>query len=184
MNYKLKSSELDRPSISNYKISQKNSIYVILDNIRSAQNVGSFFRTCDAFNVEKIFLCGITSTPPNKEILKTALGSTESVDWEYFEKTEDCIALLKTSNCIINSVEQTQNSVKLNDYFEDYSKKIALVFGNEVDGVAQTVIDLSDNTIEIPQFGTKHSLNVSVAAGITLWDITSKMLNDKKVKIK
>lgn len=183
MNHKLKSSELDRPSILNYKTSQKHSIYVILDNIRSAQNVGSFFRTCDAFNVEKIFLCGITSTPPNKEILKTALGSTESVDWEYFEKTEDCIASLKTSNCIINSVEQTQNSVKLNDYFEDYSKKIALVFGNEVDGVAQTVIDLSDNTIEIPQFGTKHSLNVSVAAGITLWDITSKMLNDKKVKI-
>lgn len=180
MNFKLKSNELDRLSILNYKTSQKNHIYVILDNIRSAQNVGSFFRTCDAFNVEKIFLCGITSTPPNKEILKTALGSTESVEWEYFEKTEDCIALLKNNNCVINSVEQTQNSLKLNNYFEDNSKKIALVFGNEVDGVAQSIIDLSDNTIEIPQFGTKHSLNVSVAAGITLWDITSKMLNNKK----
>jgi len=180
MNQKLRSNELARPSISNHKKSQKNSIYVILDNIRSAQNVGSFFRTCDAFNVEKIFICGITSTPPNKEILKTALGSTESVDWEYFERTEDCITLLKNNNCTINSIEQTVNSIKLNNYAPELNTKMALIFGNEVDGVSQTVIDLSHNTIEIPQFGTKHSLNVSVAAGIIIWDIVSKLLNAKK----
>lgn len=179
MNQKLKSDELERPSILDYKNSQRNSIYVILDNIRSAQNVGSFFRTCDAFNVEKIFLCGITSTPPNKEIFKTALGSTDSVDWEYFEQTKDCINQLKRENCIINTVEQTKNSVKLNNYIPDFNSKIALVFGNEVDGVSQEIINLSDNSLEIPQFGTKHSLNVSVAAGITIWDIVSKILNKK-----
>lgn len=179
MDYKLKSDELGRPSILEYKNTHRNNIYVVLDNIRSAQNVGSFFRTCDAFNVEKIFLCGITSTPPNKEIFKTALGSTDSVIWEYFEKTEDCINQLKNDNCIINSVEQTQNSIKLNNYIPDFNSKIALVFGNEVDGVSQSIIDLSHNSIEIPQFGTKHSLNVSVAAGITIWDILSKILNNK-----
>ncbi len=179
MDRKLKPHELERQSILEYKNTHRNNIYVVLDNIRSAQNVGSFFRTCDAFNVEKIFLCGITSTPPNKEIFKTALGSTDSVIWEYFEKTEDCINQLKNDNCIINSVEQTQNSIKLNNYIPDFNSKIALVFGNEVDGVSQSIIDLSHNSIEIPQFGTKHSLNVSVAAGITIWDILSKILNNK-----
>ncbi len=179
MNYKLKTSELERPSVLDYKNSRRNSIFVVLDNIRSAQNVGSLFRTCDAFNVEKIFLCGITSTPPNKEIFKTALGSTDSVNWEYYDKTTDCINQLKNDNCIINSVEQTQNSIKLHNYIPDFNSKIALVFGNEVDGVSQEIIDLSHNSIEIPQFGTKHSLNVSVAAGITIWDIVSKILNHK-----
>jgi 23S rRNA (guanosine2251-2'-O)-methyltransferase len=177
MNYrKLTSNELDRSSISEYKNIQRNNIIVVLDNIRSAQNVGSLFRTCDSFNVEKIFLCGITSIPPNKEILKTALGSTESVVWEYFENTLNCIKMLKEADCIINSVEQAQNSISLLNYKPDYLKKNVYIFGNEVEGVSQEVLDISNNCIEIPQFGTKHSLNVSVAAGIIIWDATSKLI--------
>lgn len=177
MNYKkLTSNELKRTSISDYENVHRNNIIVVLDNIRSAQNVGSFFRTCDSFNVEKIFLCGITSIPPNKEILKTALGSTESVFWEYFENTSNCIEMLKVEGYIINSVEQAQNSVNLINYQPDFSKKNVYIFGNEVEGVSQDVLDLSNNCIEIPQFGTKHSLNVSVAAGIIIWDATSKLM--------
>ena len=177
MNYKkLTSNELERTSISDYENVHRNNIIVVLDNIRSAQNVGSFFRTCDSFNVEKIFLCGITSIPPNKEILKTALGSTESVFWEYFENTSNCIEMLKEEGYIINSVEQAQNSVNLINYQPDFSKKNVYIFGNEVEGVSQDVLDLSNNCIEIPQFGTKHSLNVSVAAGIIIWDATSKLM--------
>ncbi len=173
---KLTSNELDRNSISEYKNISRNKIIVVLDNIRSAQNVGSFFRTCDSFNVEKIFLCGITSIPPNKEILKTALGSTESVVWEYFENTLNCIKMLKEADCIINAVEQAQNSMNLLRYKPNYLKKNVYVFGNEVEGVSQDILNLSDNCIEIPQFGTKHSLNVSVAAGIIIWDATSKLV--------
>lgn len=177
MNFlKLKSTELNRPSIIDYKSYNRNGIYVVLDNIRSAQNVGSFFRTCDAFNVEKLFLCGITALPPNKEILKTALGSTESVEWEYYENTMDCIHYLKKNNCLINAVEQTENSILAHNFNPSFENKICLVFGNEVDGVLQEVINIADNCIEIPQFGTKHSLNVSVAGGIVIWDIISKML--------
>lgn len=177
MNYrKLTSNELDRTSISDYENIQRNNIIVVLDNIRSAQNVGSFFRTCDSFNVEKIFLCGITSIPPNKEILKTALGSTESVVWEYFENTLNCIKMLKEAGCTINSVEQARNSMNLLNYEPDNLKKNVYIFGNEVEGVSQEVLDLSNNCIEIPQFGTKHSLNVSVAAGIIIWDATSKLI--------
>lgn len=177
MNYrKLTSNELDRTSISDYENIQRNNIIVVLDNIRSAQNVGSFFRTCDSFNVEKIFLCGITSIPPNKEILKTALGSTESVVWEYFENTLNCIKMLKEAGCTINSVEQARNSMNLLNYKPDNLKKNVYIFGNEVEGVSQEVLDLSNNCIEIPQFGTKHSLNVSVAAGIIIWDATSKLI--------
>ncbi len=155
-----------------------NSIYVVLDSVRSAQNVGSFFRTCDSFNVEKIFLCGITSTPPNKEILKTALGATESVDWEYYEHITECLNFLKGKDYLICCVEQTENSLMLNDY-ELKDKKMCLVFGNEVEGVSQDIIDMADECIEIPQFGIKHSLNVSVAGGIVIWDIVSKMLQKK-----
>jgi 23S rRNA (guanosine2251-2'-O)-methyltransferase len=173
---KLTSNELDRNSISEYKNISRNKIIVVLDNIRSAQNVGSFFRTCDSFNVEKIFLCGITSIPPNKEILKTALGSTESVFWEYNKSTSDCIELLKKEGCIINSIEQAENSLNLVNYIPDLNKKNVYIFGNEVEGVSQEVIELSNNCIEIPQFGTKHSLNVSVAAGIIIWDATSKIM--------
>lgn len=173
---KLTTNELERNSISDYKNISRNKIIVVLDNIRSAQNVGSFFRTCDSFNVEKIFLCGITSIPPNKEILKTALGSTESVFWEYYENTVDCINILKRDGCIINSVEQAEDSLNLVNYNPDLSEKNVYIFGNEVEGVSQEVLDLSNNCIEIPQFGTKHSLNVSVAAGIIIWDATSKLI--------
>lgn len=174
---KLKTNELNRLSISEYKNSHTNRILVVLDNIRSAQNVGSFFRTCDAFGVEKIFLCGITAAPPNKEILKTALGATESVNWEYYENTLDCINSLNKEDLEILCIEQTQNSILLNDFNPKFEKTLVLIFGNEVDGVAQNVINLSNGVIEIPQFGTKHSLNVSVAAGIVIWDIMSKKLN-------
>lgn len=156
------------------------NVYVVLDNVRSAQNVGSFFRTCDSLNVEKIYLCGITSVPPNKEIFKTALGATESVKWDYFENTVQCIEHLKSKDYVIICVEQTENSLMLNNYELELDKNICLVFGNEIEGVSPEVINLSDECIEIPQLGTKHSLNVSVAGGIVIWDLLSKKLNNKK----
>lgn len=156
--------------------SQKQLLYVILDNIRSAQNVGSFFRTCDSLNVEKIFLCGITSVPPNKEILKTALGATESVEWEYFDRTIDCIEFLKFNKFKIICVEQTNKSLMLDKYKFDLDKNICLVFGNEIEGVNITVIDSADECLEIPQLGTKHSLNVSVAGGIVIWEVLKQKL--------
>ena len=167
--------ELKRISIAEFKKTNKTPIVVILDNIRSLNNVGSVFRTSDAFLVEKIYLCGITAQPPHKEIHKTALGATESVDWEYFENTLDIISQLKKEGYIIASIEQTQNSIALHDVKIDRSKKYALILGHEVKGVAQAVVDASDFSIEIPQFGTKHSFNISVSAGIVLWDIFKKM---------
>lgn len=155
------------------------NVYVALDNIRSAQNVGSFFRTCDSLGVDKIFLCGITSVPPNKEIFKTALGATESVIWEHFENTSQCIELLKEKGFKIICVEQTEKSLMLDKYEFNLDEKICLVFGNEIEGVNENIIEMADDCIEIPQLGTKHSLNVSVAGGIVIWDLLSRKLRTK-----
>ena len=167
---KLKNSELGRISSEDFKNIKKSPIVLVLDNIRSAMNVGSIFRTADAFLIEKIYLCGITAIPPNKELMKTALGANDSVDWEYVGETSAIIKRLKIDNHHIVGVEQTEKATLLNN-FEMPNKKIALIFGNEVFGVNQELIDLCDECIEIPQFGTKHSLNISVSAGIVIWEI-------------
>ena len=171
---KLKNSELERISVENFKSSNKTPIVVVLDNIRSALNVGSAIRTSDAFRIEKVFLCGITATPPNKEIRKSALGATESVEWEKIDKTEDAILNLKKEGYMICSVEQVENSTMLHQ-FSVPDKPIAVVFGNEVNGVQQSIVDKSDCCIEIPQIGTKHSLNISVSIGVVLWDLYNKI---------
>ncbi len=167
--------ELHRISVEEFKNSEKNPIVVVLDNVRSMNNIGSIFRTCDAFRVERLCLCGITATPPNREINKTALGATESVDWVYYEDTMQCIEELRDKGYRIYSIEQTQNSTMLQNFQRD-NTPCAVVLGNEVDGVEQGVVDISDDTIEIPQFGTKHSFNVSVTCGIVLWDFVRKTL--------
>ena len=172
---KLKNSELSRLSIDEFKNSSKTPLIVILDNIRSAHNVGSIFRTCDAFLIDKIILCGITAIPPNKEIRKTALGSSESVDWRYYKNTEEVIMKLKKKDYQIIAIEQANKSIKLESFKPENAKKYAIIFGNEIKGISQKIIDYSDSVIEIPQFGTKHSLNVSVSAGIVIWDIFSKI---------
>ena len=168
---KLEVTELNRISAEEFKTVKKMPLVFVLDNVRSLHNVGSVFRTSDAFLIEKIILCGITSTPPNAEIHKTALGAEYSVDWEYFEETTDAIHLLKNEGYYIYSIEQVENSVMLDkiQLDPDSQQKYAVVLGNEVHGVDQEVINLSDNCIEIPQFGTKHSLNVSVSAGLIIW---------------
>jgi len=170
MNKKLKLWELDRVSEIEFKEQKKFPLVVILNDIRSLTNVGTFFRTCDSFNVEKIYLCGITASPPHREIQKTALGSTESMEWEHRESTIDLIKDLKNKGLKICSIEQTEKTTFLQDVSQFPKEKYALVFGNEVNGVDQDVIDESDFIIEIPQFGTKHSLNVSVCAGIVIWE--------------
>ncbi len=170
MNKKLKLWELDRVSEDEFKEQKKFPIIVILDEIRSLTNVGAFFRTCDSFNVEKIYLCGITATPPHREIQKTALGSTESMIWEYRNSTLNLVNELKKEGVKICTIEQTEKTTLLQDVQHFPKEKYALVFGNEVNGVDQEVIDASDYIIEIPQFGTKHSLNVSVCAGIVIWE--------------
>ena len=172
---KLKNSELRRISVEIFKSSIKTPIVVILDNIRSAINVGSVFRTADAFRLKKVYLCGITPSPPHKDIRKSALGATKTVDWEYIENTENIILHLKSLGYLICSVEQVDDSIMLNK-FSNLEKPIAVIFGNEVDGVKQSVIDKSDYCIEIPQIGTKHSLNVSVCVGIVLWDLYKKII--------
>ena len=170
MNRKLKLWELDRPTVEEFKSAEKFPLILILDNIRSLSNVGTFFRTADAFNVDKIFICGITAQPPHREIQKTALGATESMDWEYFESVDDLVVQLKSEGFKICSVEQTEETTMLNTLAVNQSEKYALVMGNEVDGVQQSVVDASDLVLEVPQFGTKHSLNVSVCAGVVLWE--------------
>ena len=167
---KLKNSELNRIDITSFKSIKKTPLIVILDNIRSLNNIGSIFRTCDAFLVSKIYLCGITAQPPNRKINKTALGSTESVEWEYFKSTKKIIEKLKSKGVKIWSIEQVEKAKKLHE-IEEIDKGIehAVVFGNEIKGVSQEIIDISNNTIEIDQYGTKHSLNVTVAAGIVVW---------------
>jgi len=172
---KLKNSELGRISVENFKTSKKTPIVVVLDNVRSALNVGSSFRTSDAFRIEKIYLCGITATPPNKEIRKSALGATESVKWEKVEDTESTIKKLKSEGYHICAIEQTENSTML-DNFIPPEKPIAVVFGHEVNGVQQSVVDLCNQSIEIPQIGTKHSLNISVSIGIVIWDLYKKIV--------
>ena len=172
---KLKNSELERISVENFKSFKKIPIVVVLDNVRSALNVGSSFRTSDAFRVEKIYLCGITATPPNKEIRKSALGATESVEWEKVEDTESVIKKLKSDGYHICAIEQTENSTMLSDFILP-KKPIAVVFGHEVNGVQQSVVDLCNQCIEIPQIGTKHSLNISVSVGIVIWDLYKKII--------
>lgn len=172
---KLKNNELDRLSVTDFKLAKKTPLIVILDNIRSLNNIGSVFRTCDAFLIEKIYLCGITATPPHKDIHKTALGSTETVTWEYTENTLSLIEKLKAESIKVISVEQAENAIMLNHFKPEPNTKYALVFGNEVKGVAQNVVSNSDYVIEIPQFGTKHSLNISVTTGVVVWDLFSKL---------
>jgi tRNA G18 (ribose-2'-O)-methylase SpoU len=176
MNKKLKLWELDRVSEEEFKQQEKFPIIVILDNIRSLNNIGSFFRTSDAFNVEKIYLCGITATPPHRDIQKTALGATESMIWEHRESTIDLVKELKSKHINVCSIEQAEKTTFLQDVPSLPKGKYALVFGNEVDGVDQEVINSSDYIIEIPQFGTKHSLNVSVCAGVVLWEFAKRSI--------
>jgi len=172
---KLKNSELDRISVEEFKKSKKIPITILLENIRSAHNIGSVFRTADSFLINEIILCGISAQPPNKDIRKTALGSSESVEWKYEKNIDVAIQKLKDDGNKIISIEQTTNSISLENFKPSYSSKYAIIFGNEVNGIEQSTIDLSDLAIEIPQFGTKHSLNISVAAGIIIWDIFSKI---------
>ena len=172
---KLKNSEVGRISVDEFKEAVKTPLIVVLDNIRSLNNVGSVFRTSDAFLIEKIYLCGITATPPNKEIHKTALGATESVEWEYVEDTLMLIQKLKAENVKVLSIEQAENSTKLDTFYPTKGEKYAIVMGNEVKGVQQEVVTESDYCIEIPQLGTKHSLNISVTTGVVIWDLFTKM---------
>ena len=172
---KLKITELNRLTAEEYKTSKKTPVIIILDHVRSLNNVGSVFRSADAFRMEGVYLCGITSTPPNAEIHKTALGAEETVEWKYFEKTIDAVNELKGQGYIICALEQAEDSISLENLPLDKNKKYAIVVGHEVKGVQQEVIDACEMCIEIPQFGTKHSLNVSVAAGIVLWDFYCKI---------
>jgi tRNA G18 (ribose-2'-O)-methylase SpoU len=172
---KLKNSELERVSIETFKKIEKTPLIIILDNIRSLNNIGSVFRTSDAFLIEKIYLCGITATPPHKDIHKTALGSTDTVAWEYAKNTLELVKKLKSENIKVISIEQAENATMLNDFVPKQKTTYALVFGNEVKGVSQDVVSSSDLILEIPQFGTKHSLNISVSCGIVVWDLFSKL---------
>ncbi len=172
---KLENSELERKSIDDFKLAKKTPIIIVLDDIRSLHNIGSVFRTSDAFLIEKIYLCGITATPPNKEIHKTALGATETVVWEHNKNVLDVIANLKEEKVFVYAIEQVENAIFLNDFLPISNKKYALVFGNEVYGVSQEAIKICDGCIEIPQIGTKHSLNISVSAGIVVWDLFQKL---------
>lgn len=174
---KLTNAELERKNVEEFKQAAKTPLIVVLDDIRSLHNIGSVFRTADAFLIEKIYLCGITATPPNKEIHKTALGATETVVWEYAKDVLEVIEKLKSEKVAVYAIEQVENSVMLNDFQIEERQRYALVFGNEVKGVAQEAIHLSDGVIEIPQLGTKHSLNISVSAGIVIWDLFQKMSN-------
>lgn len=172
---KLKNSELDRKSIEEFRQTEKMPLIVILDNIRSLNNIGSIFRTADAFLIKKIYLCGITAIPPHKDIQKTALGATESVEWEYREDIIGLLTELKQQQVKILSIEQTEDSIMLQKFLPDPTSQFALVFGNEVKGVQQKVVSNSDLILEIPQEGSKHSLNISVSAGVVLWDLYSKL---------
>ncbi len=172
---KLKNSELDRLSVDQYKEVEKTPIIVVLDNVRSCNNIGSIFRTSDALLIEKVILCGITATPPNTEIHKTALDAEKSVPWEYFEDTQAAVFRLKENGYRVFAIEQVENSIMLPDFEPAKNQKLALVFGNEVKGVQQSVVSSCDGAIEIPQYGTKHSFNISVSAGIVLWDLANKL---------
>ena len=168
---KLLNEELGRPTIEEYATVAKLPVVVVLDNVRSAQNVGSFFRTADAFGIERIELCGISCTPPNREIHKTALGSELSVEWRYHPTTKECVEALRKEGYRIIAIEQIEGSTMLNDFRAESETKYALIFGNEVEGVDQAIADIVDSAIEIPQVGIKHSLNVSVSAGVLMWEM-------------
>lgn len=172
---KLKNNELGRITVDEFKSTKKTPLIIVLDNIRSLNNIGSVFRTSDAFLIEKIYLCGICATPPNKDIHKTALGATESVAWEYVENIMDLVQKLKVENVKVLAIEQAENSTKLDTFYPEKNQKYAIVMGNEVKGVQQEVVNASDFCIEIPQVGTKHSLNISVTTGVVIWDLFTKM---------
>jgi len=172
---KLENKELERKSVTDFKQAKKTPIIIILDDIRSLHNIGSVFRTADAFLIEKIYLCGITATPPHKEIHKTALGATETVTWEYQKEVTEVIRQLQQNEVNVFAVEQVEKAVFLQDFKVDKETKYALVFGNEVYGVSQQAIAICDGSIEIPQLGTKHSLNISVSTGIVVWDLFQKL---------
>ena len=172
---KLKMSELNRISIEEFKAADKTPLIVILDNVRSLNNIGSVFRSADAFLVKSIYLCGITATPPHKDIHKTALGSTDSVDWKYEGSTLSLVQNLKSKGIKILGIEQTENAIPLQSFKPEPEQLYAIIFGHEVKGIEQEVLNACDATIEIPQFGTKHSLNISVSAGIVFWDLFKKM---------
>ncbi|WP_099366858.1 RNA methyltransferase [Sphingobacterium sp. 1.A.4] len=178
--HKLSMDQLNRVDVDTFKSQEKNPIAIILDNVRSMHNVGSAFRTADALAIDRILLCGITGTPPHREIEKTALGATQSVIWEYYKETIDAVNQLKAEGFQVYAVEQTDNSISLETFEPNHQQKYALVFGNEVHGVEEEVIQQADGTIEIPQFGTKHSFNVSVTIGIVLWDFINKLKFIKK----
>lgn len=172
---KLKLDELNRVGLEEFKEQEKLPLVVVLDNVRSMHNIGSVFRTADGFAIEKLYLCGITARPPHREIEKTALGATQSVEWVHFETTLDAVASLKADGYQIIGIEQAAGSIMLNTYKPSSSKKYALIFGNEVNGVADEVMAQLDECIEIPQFGTKHSFNIVISAGIVLWDFFAKL---------
>ena len=176
---KLANAELDRKNIDEFKEAKKTPLILILDDIRSLHNIGSVFRTSDAFLIEKIYLCGITATPPNKEIHKTALGATETVEWEYVKDILTVLENLKNEQVALFAIEQVENAIMLNDFKVEKETKYALIFGNEVKGVSQEAIQKCDGVIEIPQLGTKHSLNIAVSAGIVVWDIFQKINQEK-----
>jgi len=178
---KLKTIEMNRLTVEEFKEATKLPLVVVLDDVRSLYNVGSVFRSGDAFRIERICLCGITATPPNAEIHKTALGGEDSVDWRYYETTEEAVEALRADGCFVYSIEQVKGSTMLQDLGERLmaappNRRYAVIFGNEVKGVKQSVVDLSDGCLEIPQFGTKHSLNVSVTAGIVIWEFARHLL--------
>ncbi len=168
---KLKLNELGRISVDQFKLYSKTPIIVVLDNVRSLHNVGSIFRTSDAFRLQGVYLCGITSTPPHKEIHKTALGAEDAVEWHYFNETTDAVEKLKKDGYLVLGIEQVEGSISLENFEPNPNSKYAVILGNEVKGVSQKVIDQCDQCLEIPQFGTKHSFNVSVTAGIVLWEL-------------
>lgn len=173
---KLKLEELHRISVGEFRVARKIPLIVVLDNVRSLHNVGSVFRTSDAFRVEEIILCGITATPPNVDIHKTALGAEDAVKWRYFEETPEAVQTLKSANYTVFAIEQAENSLSLESVVLEKEKRYAVIFGHEVHGVQQSVVDSCDGCIEIPQYGTKHSLNVSVTAGIVIWDFFRKLM--------
>lgn len=172
---KLKLDELNRLSTEEFKQAEKLPLIIVLDNIRSAANIGSVFRTCDAFLIEAIYLVGICAVPPNRDIQKSALGATETVSWTYFETIKEAIAALRAEHCEIITIEQSDKSTMLQDFQPEKDKKYALIFGNEVEGVSDFAIQYCDTCIEIPQFGMKHSLNISVSAGMVIWDFVCKL---------
>jgi len=173
---KLKLDELNRASVAEFKAMEKFPVAVVLDNVRSMHNIGSIFRTADGFAVEQICLCGITACPPHREIEKTALGATQSINWEYFETTSQAVEQLRNDGYKIIAIEQAENSTMLNEFLPEEGVKYALIFGNEVNGVDEEVMTSVDACIEIPQFGTKHSFNVVVSAGIVLWEFSKKFI--------